>query len=270
MNKFKTISAITLTSTLLLGAVPVFAEGNREAKTDANITFEAGSEDSTVIPPEGTNPEVTIPPVGPEAGGALSIMYAPTINFGLQEISSRDTYYDMLAEWQTTVDAQGQPTDNKIPYVSFAQVQDRRGTNEGWELSVTASDFTSQTHNGTIIGARIHMNNSILRYEGAENNAPSIVNQNITLTPNNSQAILTAARLKGAGTSSIVWGNQDDLNKQLEDLIKEQEQEEVEEDITSKIYNNAIQLFVPGSSAIDATTYTATLTWSLVAGVPNK
>lgn len=268
MNKFKTISAITLSSTILLGGVPVFAEGNREAKTDANITFEAGSEDSTVIPPEGTNPEITIPPVGPESGGALSIMYAPTINFGMQEISSSDKFYKMLAEWQTTVDEEGQPTDEKIPYVSFAQVQDRRGTNEGWILSVATSDFTSETHNGTIIGARIHMNNSILRYEGVDSNAPRIVEKNIVLDTNNeSQQILIADRLKGAGASSIVWGNQNELNKQFEDLSKE---EEKEEDFTSKIYNDAIQLFVPGSSAIDATTYSATLTWSLVAGVPNK
>jgi len=63
---------------------------------------------------------------------------------------------------------------------------------------------------------------------------------------------------KGAGTSSIVWGKQDELTTKF---VKNQENE-IEEDVVT---NSAIQLYVPGKSEKDATMYKSTLTWELAA-----
>ncbi|NKD39840.1 WxL domain-containing protein, partial [Enterococcus casseliflavus] len=62
--------------------------------------------------------------------------------------------------------------------------------------------------------------------------------------------IMTAANNQGAGTSTAVWGDHDAIAKQVEDG-------------RAVVENEAIQLFVPGTTAKDAVTYTSTLTWEL-------
>ena len=61
---------------------------------------------------------------------------------------------------------------------------------------------------------------------------------------------MTAANHQGAGTSTAVWGDHDAIAKQVEDGA-------------AVVENEAIQLFVPGTTAKDAVTYTSTLTWEL-------
>ncbi len=75
--------------------------------------------------------------------GPLTIAYAPTMDFGTQVISNKDMSYNMVAEMQQLAGTEG--AENKVPYVSFAQVQDTRGNNAGWDLSVTLSAFESGT-----------------------------------------------------------------------------------------------------------------------------
>jgi|GEM_PF-5260748 len=61
---------------------------------------------------------------------------------------------------------------------------------------------------------------------------------------------MTASEGQGAGYFSIIWGNQTDIDQTH--------------------LNQDIQLFVPRSTTPDATTYEATLTWVLTAGVGNE
>ncbi|NAA05055.1 WxL domain-containing protein, partial [Enterococcus mundtii] len=80
---------------------------------------------------------------------------------------------------------------------------------------------------------------------------PTIHASGLELIPNEDAVpIMTAANRKGGGTSSVVWGDHDTLAKQVEDGV-------------DVVENKAIQLFVPGSTAKDAVTYTSTLTWEL-------
>jgi hypothetical protein len=68
---------------------------------------------------------------------------------------------------------------------------------------------------------------------------------------------MTAAAKKGAGTSSVVWGDHDAIAKQVADGA-------------DVVENDAIKLFVPGSTAKDAVTYQSTLTWELTSTPDNS
>jgi hypothetical protein len=159
----------------------------------------------------------------------------------------------MIAEKQQKTGTTGE--ENKVPYVSFAQVQDVRGTNAGWDLQVRMNEFkaTTETVNDTLIGAQISLVNPRIQYEGSTPwNAPMAHKGELKLIPNASAvSLMIASKDKGAGVSSVVWGNQADLDAQEAD------------DTTDVVTNNAIQLFVPGSTAKDATQYKSILTWEL-------
>lgn len=251
MKLIRLATVAALSTTILAGGVTAaFAEEVRDVTTEGQVEFRSAGEDDgelEVIPPE-TEPEVEINPIVPGTTGPLSIVQAPTMNFGSQVISNQDQTYNMVAEIANLADGSGQ-----IPYVSFAQVQDVRGTNEGWDLQVSLTDFTSGTQNNVLTGAEIEFVGSRIQYEGNNaENAPTAHADGLTLIPGaGAVSVMTAAEGQGAGASSVVWGNQADLTAQFED-------EEIE-----VVENSAIQLSIPGATSKDATTYTSTLSWEL-------
>ncbi|MGM0103992.1 hypothetical protein IGI89_003249 [Enterococcus sp. AZ141] len=263
MKFIRLATVAALSTTIFAGGLQAFAEEAdqeketqevRKTTTEGQITFTPGNDD-TVVDPGPDGPEVTIPPVtGPDGQnkGPLTIATVPTMNFGSQIISTTDEHYNMVAERQQKTGTTGE--ENKVPYVSLAQVQDTRGTNEGWELSVSLTEFQAPTDtlNKVLKGAKITLFDPALRYsidDAAQ--APSIHASGLELIPNNDAVpIMTAANQKGAGTSTAVWGDHDAIAKQVEDGA-------------AVVENEAIQLFVPGSTAKDAVTYTSTLTWEL-------
>ena len=268
--KFVRLATIAaLTSTIFAGGITGFADEKtegpstqvRNVTTDGTIEFTPNEDEELVVVPPETGPEVEISPEIPGTTGPLSIVKAVTMNFGSQVISNQDQTYNMIAEKQQKKETTGE--ENKVPYVSFAQVQDVRGTNAGWNLQVRMTDFkaTTDTVNDTLLGAEISLLDPRIQYEGSTpGNAPSFnapstntdgVNY-LKLIPNASAvSVMTAEKDKGAGVSSVVWGNQANLDAQ-----------EANDEI-DVVTNNAIQLFVPGSTAKDATQYKSTLTWEL-------
>lgn len=252
--KFIRLATIAALSTTILSgaATAVSADELREFTTNGQIQFTADEDgELEVLPPE-VDPDVEIKPEIPGTTGPLSIVKAATMNFGSQVISNQDKTYNMVAEMANLADGSGQ-----VPYVSFAQVQDVRGTNEGWDLQVSLSNFTSNTQNNVLTGAEIEFVDSRIQYEGSNTeNSPSAHAAGLTLLPNGAaRSVMTAAKGQGAGASSVVWGNQADLTTQFEAEGFDPETDVVE--------NSAIQLSIPGSTAKDATTYTSTLTWEL-------
>lgn len=244
-----------LSATILTGGITAFAEEAREVQTEGQVTFTPNTdEDTVVIPPEtGPDaPDVEIDPEVPGTTGPLTIAKAATMNFGSQVISNQDQTYNMVAEMQKLANpvADG-PTH--VPYVSFAQVQDTRGTNVGWDLKVSLDDFTADSHNGVLTGAEVSLLDPRIQYEGnTTTNAPTAHTSGLKLIPGaGAVSVMTAEDKQGAGSSSVVWGNQADLNAQFANPDVE------------VVENGAIQLFVPGSTAKDAATYTSTLSWEL-------
>jgi len=250
--KFIRLATIAALSTTILagGAATVSAQEVREVTTDGQVEFRSGGEEDgelEVIPPE-VDPDVEIEPEIPGTTGPLSIVRAARMDFGSQVISNQDKTYNMVAEMQPL-----RETGELVPYVSFAHVQDVRGTNAGWDLQVSLSDFTSNTQNNVLTGAEIELVTSRIQYDGNDQeNAPMAHEDGLTLLPNGAaRSVMTASEGQGALASSVVWGDQEELNARLAD-------EEI--DI---VENDAIQLSIPGSTAKDATTYTSTLTWEL-------
>ncbi|MGM7317088.1 WxL domain-containing protein [Enterococcus casseliflavus] len=260
--KFIRLATLAALSTTILagGATSAFAEEDvvkgqevRTVRTDGEIKFSAPTDEDgelEVIPPL-PGPDVDIDPEVPGTTGPLSIVKAATMNFGSQVISNQDQTYNMVAEMQQLAGTQGD--NNKVPYVSFAQVQDLRGTNVGWDLQVSLSDFTSTTQNSVLTGAEIEFVSPRIQYEGnTAANAPTAHASGLKLLPNGAaRPVMTAGTGKGAGASSVIWGNQADLDAQFAN------------DDIDVVENNAIRLSIPGSTTKDATTYKSTLNWTL-------
>jgi len=256
--RLATIAA--LSSTVFAGGMTVFAEDDstdtskevRNVTTNGTIEFTPNEDEELVVVPPVKEPDVEIEPEVPGTTGPLSIMKAVTMDFGSQVISNQDRTYNMVAEKQQKKGTTGE--ENKVPYVSFAQVQDVRGTNAGWNLQVRMTDFkATNTTNDTLLGAEISLLDPRIQYEGSTpENAPAAHASELKLLPNASAvSVMKAEKDKGAGVSSVVWGNQADLDAQEAN------------DEVDVVTNNAIQLFVPGSTAKDATQYKSTLTWEL-------
>lgn len=257
--KFIRLATIAALSTTILagGSSSALADEVREVTTEGQIQFTADEEGELEVIPPVVDPDVEIKPEVPGTTGPLSIVKAATMNFGSQVISNQDQTYNMVAEMAELTNPE---TDGpkEVPYVSFAQVQDVRGTNAGWDLKLSLSDFEAPTaQNKILTGAQITLVNSQVRYEGSNtDNAPTAHEAGLTLLPNGAaRSVMTAAQGKGAGASSVVWGDQADLTAQFEAEGFDPETDVVE--------NDAIQLSIPGSTAKDATTYTSTLTWEL-------
>ncbi|MUN75785.1 WxL domain-containing protein, partial [Enterococcus casseliflavus] len=140
--KFIRFASIAALSTAILagGTALVVADEVTEVTTDGEIQFTPSTgEDGDLevirpVDPDQGGPDVEIDPEVPGTTGPLSIMKAATMNFGSQVISNKDMTYNMVAEMQQLRGTEGD--ENKVPYVSFAQVHDLRGTNEGWDLKV--------------------------------------------------------------------------------------------------------------------------------------
>lgn len=67
-------------------------------------------------------------------------------------------------------------------------------------------------------GAQITLVDSAIPYEESkQENAPTVHTSGLTLLPNGAaQSVMKAEKGKGAGASSVVWGNQKDLMDQFE------------------------------------------------------
>lgn len=232
--------------------------------TEGSIKFEPDNSPVIVVPPGDDDLDIDIPPSGEgENFGPLTIAYAPTLNFGTQTVSVGTKKYYMIAEWQTSR-ANG---EEKVPYVSFVQVQDSRGTNDGWSLHLTAEPFKSDDANHPdLAGAKINFFNSHVVHNGdeyyptGENPISPELSQgpNFSLNTNGQpEKIMEAASGKGAGISSLVWGDQTRLDEDHKDKN------------ISEVLNHAIQLEIPGTSLQYEAEYNATLHWQLVAGHDN-
>lgn len=264
MKKICLATVAVLSTTLLAGGVQAFAQSSLETTTDNVVGFTSDGSDLTVVQPPVVHPEVeTIEPTPPGQTGPFTIAYAPqTFDFGQNAISTSDRWYSIVADERNLADQSG-----TTPYVSFAQVQDTRGTHAGWTLNVSLTDFTSESGD-VLTGAKIKLANPEIVFnkgEGDRDLQPSAVinneEQNALILDVNDQDIpvMRASVGQGAGASSIYWGDQEKLTEQN---LNKQEGE--------IIRNDDIQLFVPGSTTQLATNYTAEMTWTLTASVDSS
>lgn len=207
------------------------------ADSDAIVRFTTNDDGGVIVDP--TDPEKPVDPeepINPNAG-ELRINYVSDFNFGTLETSG--TLITAYAALDSIADA-GTGIYRSSP--NFISVQDDRGTNEGWKLTVSQSEQLSAlsgTETVELAGAKITLKNA----QNASTSAfkPTINSGDIELTIDGAtQDVATAAEGTGMSTWSIGFGA-----------------DEVEG-------RESVQLTVPGESKkVKDIEYKTTLNWNL-------
>lgn len=221
--------------------------------SNGKVGFEANKSTKPVDPVDPTDP--TKPPVtpvdptdpnGPNPGtaGPLSIDYASSIDFGLNEISNEDKVY--YANPQTY---SGDVDDT----ANYVQVTDRRGTNAGWSLSVKQNgQFKNDTtQNKELTGSKISLVAGTVTSPTTNAVFPTTTVAELDPTGEATSPILSAAKTQGSGTFANSFGELETVKITVADEEKD------------VIKNTGISLAVPGNTPKDAVDYTTSLTWIL-------
>lgn len=256
----------------------------RSQETENNIEFRAGDGESVEVVPPVPHPPVTIvdpdPPTGP-----LTIAHVPKkFDFGIQRISTTNEFYPIIAEQEKLVigddDEEEISRDNdeevRVPYVSFAQIVDTRGLIDSqWELNLDLTEFTTSS-GSNLRGAYLELLEPTIVHNGATEEELQALpddhedkdyllqllpdafttpnelgNQSLIIPANSTNVpVMSATEGQGQGTSSIYWGDQEELTA-------------AHEAGTDPVLNQAIRLHIPGTATPQAAEYTAILTWHL-------
>lgn len=204
-------------------------------------------------PEEPAKPTDPTDPEGPNEGtpGPLSIDFASSLDFGVNQISSKnETYY---------ANAQTYNDKDKVT-ANYVQVSDNRGSSAGWSLKVKQEkQFENTAAKYSVLkGAAISINDSKAVSNSVDVEEPT-VNQNLILEPGTAVNVMDAAEGAGDGTWVSRFGN-------VEKVAVEQEDGSMKE--IDK--NTSVKLSVPGSTPKSAVEYRASLTWILAEVAVNK
>ena len=230
MKKLFLTAGILLMSTALLPTTVNAAEYT----SNGAITFEADPNPTNPVDP--TDPEKPVDPVdptdpdGPNPGtaGPLSIDFASSFQFGNQLITSETKdYYAQLQEF--TAGAAGP---------NYVQITDKRGTQEGWSLSVVQNGQFKTADDEELVGASLSIASGAATSVTDMQYAPTVTASH-TFVPDSEITLVNAPVGKGMGTWIYKFGN----------------------DATEG--STAVKLNVPGSSVKLAKEYRTTLTWNL-------
>ncbi|MDF0479195.1 WxL domain-containing protein [Vagococcus sp. PNs007] len=251
MKKIQFLAVATLVSTILGGVAVSAAEpgkGPQDLDTTTHVKFvqddNGGEGGGTVEPPKGPEGggEVIVPSPGgnqPSEKAPLMINFAPNFEFGEVKIQSKTI----------AVPAENQITDVDGKDVAhFAEVLDNRGTHEGWNLTVTTTDFKSAEGEDatTLDDASISLTNVTAKGE-SEGKANVESNQTINF-PQTDVTVMTAEAKAGEGSWAANFGS-------AATLIEKED----------KIVNPDVKLNISAKdmAKVSAVDYTATLTWNL-------
>lgn len=239
-------ASLSLLGSLAIGTT-VFAEDGGERVTNGVIKFKTDTSPTDPIDPTNPDPEhpvVPIDPIDPEkpvepgTNGPLSIDYASQFQFGEQMISTKDQIY--FADIQSFAGGTTGP--------NYIQVTDKRGSLEGWSLSVKQNGQFATADQKELTGAVLTLNNgnvtsNLLIGEGADPTVtPATVASKVVLNVEGEEhTIVTANEEQGMGTWIYRLGNNAEQGK------------------------DSVKLEIPGKTTKRATEYTTTMTWTLKA-----
>ncbi|MCL2114537.1 MAG: WxL domain-containing protein [Streptococcaceae bacterium] len=237
MKMIKLTSAAVLAS-IAFGnfATTVLADDVANYDSTGTITYVPSTDPTDPVDPldpEGPgidpeNPDGSLPEPG--TPGPLSIDFASSFDFGIQEITSSDMTYNAAA--QKLSDGTTRP--------NYVQVTDNRGTLAGWNLSVTQEEQFSTGDTGVgseLSGASMTLGNGHI--VSASANPADKFAASTTLVPGTqSGIILGASDGVGTGTNLLVFGDE-------------------------STEASSVTLAVPGSTTKLAQGYSTNLTWTL-------
>lgn len=256
MKKTKQAAAIaavlgTVALAPLSASADEIAETVKTYQTNGVVEFIPSTDPSKPMDPtnpdseEDVTPEDPTNPDGkPGAGtsGPLSIDYASSLDFGVNQIANKDiTYY---------ANAQKLNTEKGSKYTpNYVQITDNRGTNAGWTLKVKqGGQFSNDTaQHKELTGAQIQFVDPTVTSNSTAK-APTPANV-ITLDPKGAESLVMSAKsTEGAGVWIDRWGTAEEITNDQEEKVQK---------------NKAISLSIPGGTPKDAVKYSTKLTWSL-------
>ncbi|MGX7243468.1 WxL domain-containing protein [Enterococcus quebecensis] len=257
MKKITLTTAALLISTTVLGALPAFAV-EIPATTNAKVSFKAddqgdgSSTDPTDPEGGGITPD---PGEGTSTKGPLRFDFVPNLSFGEQKISGGDKTYHPLMVKATTIATGEKPAAPKyVPH--YVQVTDNRGTNEGWNVTVSRTDFKTPDETDEVLGATLTLANGNIKgnLDADASLVPTIPTKDgkaevITISDTASN-VMTAAANKGMGSWVTSYGS--------------------EAGTSATDVNTNITLAVPAKSKKYAKAYTSTITWTLASTPTSK
>lgn len=264
-------------SALALGATPVFAsETQPVAKTEATVIFEADDENGgdgggEVTPPgEGGGDEGTgiVDPGGSDGNtgdGKKSFNITWVSNFRFNERNEDGSFKPIKLNgngmnlWAkgtnlklNLVDEDGKLTGESNEYTNipnFVQITDNRGTANGWNLTVSRTEFSGKDAAGvtqTLAGSELTLNQQHI-YGPNGVPAPTATAGKTVKIGADTEKLMVAAKGAGTGTWSLNFGdaNQDG----------------------TLVDKTGVNLVIPASAQPKANVeYTSELTWTLTDG----
>ncbi|WP_367377142.1 WxL domain-containing protein [Levilactobacillus cerevisiae] len=246
----KTLSTIVLASALLLGTVaPIAAHADGlSGSTNGSVTFTKPADQTTPVDPN--NPDTPSVTPGDNGGttpsGPLTFLYVTkTLDFGTHETSTTGA--------QTFTAGTNAATDSKPGSIStttfsgmtanpnfVTEVSDTRASNAGWEVDMSATNFTDGTHNltGASLNFNTDQNATVKNSATTDTTGISQPKASAKLGTTTAVPVYTAAKGSGAGTTSF----------QVDP-------------------NNISLSAIPANVTVtgDSTTYSGTLNWTLAA-----
>ncbi|MCL2558958.1 MAG: WxL domain-containing protein [Turicibacter sp.] len=239
----KMVFSATIAALVIGNLVPtiVLADGG-EYESEAAVEFVPFT---GVTPPrDPDNPGDTVSPYpdpNPGTSGPLSIDFASTFDFGVNQITNEDMTYYALPQLVRIADSSGEYRLEPRPH--YVQVTDSRGSNAGWSLQVRQNGQLSyeDTLHDTLHGAQISVT-GVTPASISTAAAPST--HDFILDPEGAASnVMLAAQGEGALTWIARFGALSEVDDELR--------------------NTNVSLFVPGATPKDAVVYTTTLTWIL-------
>ncbi|NCE15709.1 WxL domain-containing protein [Enterococcus gallinarum] len=182
MKKSLITMGIVILSSIILPITAVAAEYT----SNGAIIFET---DNDLTKP--VDPVDPTDPMGPNPGtaGPLSIDFASSFQFGNQKITSETMdYYAKLQEFTSS-----------LAGPNYVQVTDKRGTQEGWSLSVIQNGQFKTAQSEVLAGASLSISSGTAISVTDKQYAPTVV-ENHTFVPNSEMNLVNVPAGKGMGT----------------------------------------------------------------------
>ncbi|PEF42452.1 peptidase [Bacillus cereus] len=184
MNFYKIVPAViaTFVGVGVASATAVSAEEQGPAKSQATVE---------ILPGDETKPTDPIDPEDPDKGtgqtGDLTIDYVSSLDFGSFQLESKSVTLE------ANQDRQNDPN---------VQVTDKRGTGDGWTLTVAQTQEFKSAEGHTLAGAQLTLPAGNLKTNNINNNnAPTPKTVAVNAEPN---VVMVAEKDQGLGT----WVNQ--------------------------------------------------------------
>lgn len=232
------MASMVIAGTLFSTSLAVFAEDEnpgvieKSIKSQGDVVFKVDDGKTPPVDPMNPDEEVELEEPGESTDGPLSIDHVSNLHFGEQLISAKPkTYYAALEKMK-----KGEET-KEVP--NYVQVTDKRGSNEGWYLSVQQDKQFATGEGVELDGALLTLSNTQVKTTSDnKSKSPTAVSE-ISLVPGGAGVpVISANQDEGMGLWVGSFGNE-------------------------ATGANSVSLKVPGESAKQAAKYSTTLTWML-------